>query len=610
MLLADNFRNVITMMLFGNKNKNQEIPIPKDSQGKVLGNGYLYTDVLESKRDNPTIKPFQKDTQYRITSTFGRRIDLKNREPHSGIDICFSQSFSMGEFTYKKPPLFSPIDGRIIFNEKSSLNSVYIIDKDKNKHGLLHMDVVFVQNGQTIKQGDLVGIIGGIGKSLSNIDDRQVNTIYDNALKLQEVNYFQAFIDFLKNDSTILENIKDDIQMQKAQEFINKKWQESIAKQHKVYIDILHKNGIQAIHLNTLLKLMERKDLEKEKERIIKNEIIRHLRNKFAIHLHYQIQDSEDKLINPAVFWNTTYKIKETHYDEQDAIVQVNGLHKIYEYSYDKNSNLLEIKTPKGRCFFPYYTSEKYYTLHNPSAIKENLGLYYSVKAIDSKEFRICEYFLQEKEKLKQQILLYRRYKNGKIDSKNKDQQDSYNNWFQVISGTANFRKVDIELEPLYYQWYKRDGVLGTAPEQKTENPSGTATINLTLSNQHGFLQNTPIYIYSYFHHRLYESKTDEYGILRFCLPFEESNKSFTLALYCHKELFNMDTSSMVGNVTKITLAPSHIQNKEYIGNKTMQYIPKQELQSNVKVEVIQNMPYEYYFERSKATQAYFRVEL
>lgn len=71
-----------------------------------------------------------------------------------------------------------------------------------------------------------------------------------------------------------------------------------------------------------------------------------------------------------------------------------------------------------------------------------------------------------------------------------------------------------------------------------------------------------------------------------------------------------MDTSSMVGNVTKITLAPSHIQNKEYIGNKTMQYIPKQELQSNVKVEVMQNMPYEYYFERSKATQEYFKVEL
>ncbi len=105
----------------------------------------------------------------------------------------------MGEFTYKKPPLFSPIDGQIIFNEKSSLNSVYIIDKDKNKHGLLHMDVVFVQNGQTIKQGDLVGIIGGIGKSLLSIDNQQVNTIYDNVLKLQEVNYFQAFIDFLKN---------------------------------------------------------------------------------------------------------------------------------------------------------------------------------------------------------------------------------------------------------------------------------------------------------------------------------------------------------------------------------------------------------------------------
>ena len=60
MLLADNFKNVIAMILFGGKNKNQEISIPKDSQGKVLGNGYLYTDVLESNRENPTIKPFQK----------------------------------------------------------------------------------------------------------------------------------------------------------------------------------------------------------------------------------------------------------------------------------------------------------------------------------------------------------------------------------------------------------------------------------------------------------------------------------------------------------------------------------------------------------------------
>lgn len=174
MLLADNFKNVIAMILFGGKNKNQEISIPKDSQGKVLGNGYLYTDVLKSNRENPTIKPFQKDTKYRITSTFGRRVDLKNREPHSGIDICFSQSFSIGEFTYKKPPLFSPINGQIVFNENSSLNSIYIIDKDKNKHGLLYMDVVFVQNGQKVKQGDLVGIIGGIGKSLSSIDRRGI----------------------------------------------------------------------------------------------------------------------------------------------------------------------------------------------------------------------------------------------------------------------------------------------------------------------------------------------------------------------------------------------------------------------------------------------------
>lgn len=600
MLLADDFKNVITMMLFGNKDKNQAIPIPKDAQGRVLGNGYLYTDVLESNKENPTIKPFQKDSKYRITSTFGRRSDLKNREPHSGIDICFSQSFSMGEFTYKKPPLFSPIDGQIIFNEKSSSNSVYIVDKDKNKHGLLHMDVVFVQNGQKVKQGDLVGIIGGIGKSLSNIDNQQVNTIYDNVLKLQEVDYFQAFIDFLKNDFAFLEKITDDIQMQKAQELINKKWQESITKQHKPYIDTLHKNGIQAIHLNTLLKLMERKDLGDKKEQIIKNEIIRHLRNKFAIHLHYQIQDSKDRLLNPAVFWNTAYKIKETHCDEQEAIIQTDGLNKIYEYSYDKNSNLLEIKTPKGRRFFPYFTSEKYYTLHNPNTIKENLGLYYTAKDVDSRGFRICEYFLQEKEKLKQQILLYRRYKNGKIDSKNKDQQDSYNNWFQVISGTANFKKVDVELELMYYQWYKRNGILGQAPEQKTENPNGTVTISLTLSNQQGLLQNTPIYIYSYFHHKIYESKTDEYGLLCFCLSFEESNKSFTLALHCHKEFFNMDTSSMVGNITKITLAPSHIQGKEYIGHKTIQDFPKQESKSNTKAEVIQNMPYEYYFDRRK----------
>lgn len=61
-----------------------------------------------------------------------------------------------------------------------------------------------------------------------------------------------------------------------------------------------------------------------------------------------------------------------------------------------------------------------------------------------------------------------------------------------------------------------------------------------------------------------------------------------------------MDTSSMVGNITKITLAPSHIQGKEYIGHKTIQDFPKQESKSNTKAEVIQNMPYEYYFDRRK----------
>lgn len=180
MLLVDNFQNVIRMMLFGNKDKNQEIPIPKDAQGNVLGNGHLYTDLLESNRENPTIKPFQENREHTITSTFGRRDGLNNRAAHAGIDICFkSKAFALWKPPYNKPPLFAPIDGEIKFNKDSSVNFVRIIDKDGNEHGLLHMDVVFVQNGQQIKQGDLVGIIGGIGKSLSEIDNKQVDTIYN-----------------------------------------------------------------------------------------------------------------------------------------------------------------------------------------------------------------------------------------------------------------------------------------------------------------------------------------------------------------------------------------------------------------------------------------------
>ena len=356
-------------------------------------------------------------------------------------------------------------------------------------------------------------------------------------------------------------------------------------------INKLKENGIEeSDHRKTLLEFMERKDLGDKKEQIIKNEIIRFLRNIFGIHLHYQIRDSKGRVLNPAVFWNTAYKIKETHCDEQGNTIQVDNLDKIYEYSYDKNSNLLEIKTPKNRRFFPYYTSEKYYTT-------KKSGLYYTIEAVDSSKFKICEYFLQievgiEEGRPKTQILLYREYdKDGKIVSND--------GWFQNIQSTSGvkFSKVDVKLEPLYYQCYKREGILGQAPEQSTENPDGTVTLNLTLSNQQGLLQDTPIYIYSYFHHKLYESKTDENGILRFCLQFEESNKSFTLALHHNKGVFNnMDTSDMVGNIPKITIAPSHIQNKECIGYKTIQDIPQQESESNIEVEIIQNMPYDYYF--------------
>lgn len=584
MLLVDNFQNVIRMMLFGNKDKNQEIPIPKDAQGNVLGNGHLYTDLLESNRENPTIKPFQENREHTITSTFGRRDGLNNRAAHAGIDICFkSKAFALWKPPYNKPPLFAPIDGEIKFNKDSSVNFVRIIDKDGNEHGLLHMDVVFVQNGQQIKQGDLVGIIGGIGKSLSEIDNKQVDTIYNNLLELQKVNYLQVLINCLRKGLS---------------------WKASIEERNEKFINRLEQNGIEeSDHRKTLLEFMERKDLGDKKEQIIKNEIIRFLRNIFGIHLHYQILDSEGRVLNPAVFWNTAYKIKETHCDEQGNTIQVDNLDKIYEYSYDKNSNLLEIKTPKSRRFFPYYTSEEYYTIHTSNKIKENLGLYYTIEAVDSSKFKICEYFLQievgvklKNDSPKRQIFLYRRYKDGIIDSKNKDKQDSYNNWFQNTSG-VKFSKVDVELEPLYYQCYKREGILGQAPEQSTENPDGTVTLNLTLSNQRGLLQDTPIYIYSYFHHKLYESKTDENGILRFCLQFEESNKSFTLALHHNKGVFNnMDTSDMVGNIPKITIAPSHIQNKEYIGYKTIQDIPQQESESNIEVEIIQNMPYDYYF--------------
>ena len=104
----------------------------------------------------PTIWP----TLGWVTSGFGPRTDPFTGKPafHYGLDIATN----MGN------PIYATADGTVIQvnTDKMSGKSILINHGNNVATGYLHLDTFLVREGQRIRRGDIIGLVGRTGKAL------------------------------------------------------------------------------------------------------------------------------------------------------------------------------------------------------------------------------------------------------------------------------------------------------------------------------------------------------------------------------------------------------------------------------------------------------------
>ncbi|WP_298273335.1 M23 family metallopeptidase [uncultured Bradyrhizobium sp.] len=94
------------------------------------------------------------------TSWFGVRRD-RGSFPHRGIDFNYIQGQSGINLTH--PKVRSPITGKVISVGGDAYNTISIRDSNGYVHNVLHTQDQFVQPGQQIRAGDVIGTMGGVG---------------------------------------------------------------------------------------------------------------------------------------------------------------------------------------------------------------------------------------------------------------------------------------------------------------------------------------------------------------------------------------------------------------------------------------------------------------
>jgi murein DD-endopeptidase MepM/ murein hydrolase activator NlpD len=135
----------------------------KETQNSLYG----VRDYLKARQqfisEMPFIYPLKKDGTVRVSSAFGFRDGLFNSDKgqlkfHPGVDLVANTG----------DPIISTADGVVEYTELN--NAVYgevVILKHKFNFETLyaHMSKLLVKNGQKIKRGDLIGLVGETGES-------------------------------------------------------------------------------------------------------------------------------------------------------------------------------------------------------------------------------------------------------------------------------------------------------------------------------------------------------------------------------------------------------------------------------------------------------------
>lgn len=101
--------------------------------------------------------------EYRITSKFGYRDIGRGRELHQGLDIC-------DKVAGKKVPVYASADGKVIrVGALGTYGNVVMIQHNINGKRMdtnyAHLDSYTVKVGDTVKQGQQIGISGNTGGS-------------------------------------------------------------------------------------------------------------------------------------------------------------------------------------------------------------------------------------------------------------------------------------------------------------------------------------------------------------------------------------------------------------------------------------------------------------
>jgi murein DD-endopeptidase MepM/ murein hydrolase activator NlpD len=132
--------------------------------GNLLGNSPNISDVVSNIVNPNSNKTDPDDTPSTTSGSSGKPVDaaagspfgMRKGRPHNGTDFPVPTG----------TPVKAPESGVVSRTGSDRMNGNFVVIKSgKNEHFLLHLSKINVSDGQTIKQGEVVGLSGNTGHS-------------------------------------------------------------------------------------------------------------------------------------------------------------------------------------------------------------------------------------------------------------------------------------------------------------------------------------------------------------------------------------------------------------------------------------------------------------
>ena len=135
-------------------------------ENKIISDARLINSDLIFFKDK-FIKPLNKSI---VTGVYGsqRILNGKPKWPHYGIDFAAKEGTKIkamlnGKVTLVQQDLFYT-GGTLIFDHGHGISTLY-----------MHMKEIYVEKGQTVKQGEIIGTVGSTGRSTGAHLDIRLN---------------------------------------------------------------------------------------------------------------------------------------------------------------------------------------------------------------------------------------------------------------------------------------------------------------------------------------------------------------------------------------------------------------------------------------------------